>query len=212
MQTSFFEEMPTTTKSRRIKVGSPAAQLREVLAPYMDAKKLAEVIAQGESATSDFIQALRSGDTPPEVQAFIHVLAQVLMPNQRLQVRSPKELGAFLMVQMVAYDQEHLVTALLDTKNRVQKIHTVYIGTINSAAIRIAEVFKEAVRCNAASIIVAHNHPSGDSDPSSEDILITRQIIAAGKLLDITCLDHLVIGQGKFVSMRERGLAFTGAS
>jgi DNA repair protein RadC len=74
--------------------------------------------------------------------------------------------------------------------------------------VRVSEVFKEAIRRNSAAIIVSHNHPSGDPTPSPEDILVTREIISAGKMLDIDVLDHLVIGHGRFVSMRERGLAF----
>jgi DNA repair protein RadC len=87
-------------------------------------------------------------------------------------------------------------------------ITTVYIGSLNASLIRIGEIFKEALKRNSAALIVVHNHPSGDPTPSPEDILVTREIISAGKLLDIDVLDHLVIGQGRFVSMRERGLGF----
>ena len=105
-------------------------------------------------------------------------------------------------------DQEHLRTVLLDTKNRVQAICTVYIGSLNSSLIRVGEIFKEALKRNSAALIVVHNHPSGDPTPSPEDVLVTREIIAAGKLLDVEVLDHLVIGHGHFVSLRERGLGF----
>ena len=74
--------------------------------------------------------------------------------------------------------------------------------------VRVGEVFKEAIRRNSAALILAHNHPSGDCAPSPDDVLVTREIIQAGKLLDCEVLDHLVIGQGRFVSMRERGLGF----
>ena len=128
--------------------------------------------------------------------------------DERFQIRSPTDAAQLLMADMGYLDQEQLRTVLLDTKNRVQTVHTVYIGSLNSAIIRVGEVFKEAVRRNSAALIVAHNHPSNDPTPSSEDLLVTRQIIDAGKLLDCEVLDHLVIGQGRFVSMRERGLAF----
>jgi DNA repair protein RadC len=88
------------------------------------------------------------------------------------------------------------------------KIHTVYIGTLNSSSVRVAEVFKEAVRLNAAALIVAHNHPSNQSDPSPEDILITRQFVDAGKLLDCEVLDHLVVCRTNYTSLREKGLGF----
>ena len=88
------------------------------------------------------------------------------------------------------------------------KIHLVYQGSLNSSLIRVGEVYKEPLRLNSAAIIVAHNHPSGEPAPSPEDVLVTREIVAAGKLLDVECLDHLVIGQGKWLSMREKGLGF----
>jgi DNA repair protein RadC len=98
---------------------------------------------------------------------------------------------------------------LLDTKNRVQTISTVYVGSLNTAMIRVGEVFKAALAWNSAALIVVHNHPSGDPTPSPEDVLITHQIVAAGQLLDIDVLDHLVIGQGRYCSMRQKGLGFT---
>lgn len=129
-------------------------------------------------------------------------------PDERYQIKSPADAATLLMLEMSHLDQEHLRAVLLDTKNRVQQVVTVYIGSVNSAMIRVGEVFKEAVRRNSAALILAHNHPSGDPTPSPEDILVTRQIVEAGKLLDCEVLDHLVIGRGRYVSMRERGLGF----
>ncbi|WP_298403032.1 DNA repair protein RadC [uncultured Chloroflexus sp.] len=128
--------------------------------------------------------------------------------DERFPIRSPADVAALLMVEMSHLDQEHLRTVLLDTKNRVQQISTIYIGSLNAATIRIGEVFKEAVRRNSAAIIVVHNHPSGEATPSPEDIQVTRQLVAAGRLLDIEVLDHLIIGRGHYVSLRERGLGF----
>ncbi len=128
--------------------------------------------------------------------------------DERYPIRSPADVASLLMVEMSHLDQEHLRTILLDTKNRVQQITTVYIGSLNSATIRVGEVFKEAVRRNSAAIIVVHNHPSGEATPSAEDIQVTRQLVAAGRLLDIEVLDHLIIGRGQYVSLRERGLGF----
>jgi DNA repair protein RadC len=129
--------------------------------------------------------------------------------EQRVQIKSPTDVAQLLMLEMSHLDQEHLRTVLLDTKNRLQGISTVYVGSLNTSLIRVGEVFKEALKRNSAALIVVHNHPSGDPTPSPEDVLVTREIVAAGLLLDIEVLDHLVIGHGRFVSLRERGLGFS---
>ena len=129
--------------------------------------------------------------------------------DERPQITSPADVASLLMLEMSHLDQEHLRTVLLDTKNRMQEITTIYVGSVNSAQVRVGEVFRDAVRRNSTAMIVAHNHPSGDPTPSPEDILVTRQIVEAGKLLDVDVLDHLIIGRGRYVSMRERGLGFS---
>jgi len=127
----------------------------------------------------------------------------------RYQVKSPADIAQLFMVEMMALDQEELWVACLDTKNRLIKIDKVYRGSVNTAMIRVGEVYKAALRVNAASIIVAHNHPSADPTPSPEDILVTRQIVEAGKLLDVEALDHLILASSRYVSLRERGLGFS---
>ncbi len=115
--------------------------------------------------------------------------------------------AANLLADMAALEQEELRTIVLDTRNQVLKVHTVYIGSLNTAVVRIAELFREAIRLNAASIIIAHNHPSGDPTPSPEDIQVTRQAVQAGKLLNVEVLDHLIIGHGhRWISLKERGV------
>jgi DNA repair protein RadC len=109
---------------------------------------------------------------------------------------------------MSALEQEELWTLLLDIRNQVLDIEKVYRGSLTSSQVRVGELFKAAIRRNAAAIIVVHNHPSGDPSPSPDDIALTRAIIEAGKLLDIQVLDHLVIGLGRYVSLKERGLGF----
>jgi DNA repair protein RadC len=125
---------------------------------------------------------------------------------ERFQISSPADVAQFLQVEMSHLDQEHLRVVCLDTKNRVMKVQTVYVGTLHAAGLRVGEVFKEAVRLNGAALILCHNHPSGDPTPSAEDLAVTRQIIEAGRLLDIDVLDHLIIGHGRYVSLRERGI------
>ena len=109
---------------------------------------------------------------------------------------------------MSSFDREHFRVATLSIRNQVLGIEDLYSGSVNAALIRPAEVFATAVRRNAPQIAIVHNHPSGDPTPSDEDIAITKTLIEAGKLLDIEIVDHLVIGQGRFVSMREKKLGF----
>ncbi len=129
-------------------------------------------------------------------------------PEERPAIHSPADAAALVQYEMSALEQEELRVLLLDTRNRVMDIVPVYRGSINSSQVRIGELFKAAIRRNAASIVVIHNHPSGDPTPSPDDVAITRGIVQAGKLLDVDVLDHLVIGRGKFVSLKERGLGF----
>ncbi len=121
---------------------------------------------------------------------------------------SPQDVADHVQYEMSVLDQEHLRVMLMDTRNRLEKIVTLYIGSLNSSTVRVGELFKEAIRRNCASIIIIHNHPSGDPSPSPEDITLTRAAVQAGKLLDVEVLDHIVIGRGKFVSLKERGLGF----
>lgn len=131
-------------------------------------------------------------------------------PEERPQVRSPADAANLVMSEMSLLEQEHLRVILLDTKNRVLATPTIYIGSLNTSLIRIGEVFREAIRANCAALIVLHNHPSGDPTPSPEDIAVTKQIVEAGKLVDIQVLDHVIIGRQRFVSLKERGLGFPG--
>lgn len=129
-------------------------------------------------------------------------------PEERLVVRSPEDVARSLMAEMAHLEQEHFRVLYLDTRNRLLGVETVYVGSLNASHIRVGEVFRDAVKRNCASVIVAHNHPSGDPTPSPEDVQVTRQLVAAGMLLGIEVLDHLVIGQRRFVSLRECGLGF----
>lgn len=131
------------------------------------------------------------------------------MPEERPAIKSPRDVAEYLRPVMVPLDHEELHVVLLNTKNRVHSRHVVYKGSVNTAVLRVGEVFREAVRATCPSIIVAHNHPSGDPTPSPEDVAVTRQMVEAGKLLDISVLDHLVFGRGDFVSLRERKLGFS---
>ncbi len=129
--------------------------------------------------------------------------------QERPLVRSPSDAANLLIPEMAGLEQEQMRVVLLNTKNRVLGIPLVYQGSLHTTVIRVGELFRDAVRLNAAAVIVAHNHPSGDPTPSPEDVAVTTEIVKSGKLLDIDVVDHLVIGAPtSFTSLKERGLGF----
>lgn len=133
-------------------------------------------------------------------------------PEQRPQITSPDDVVNLVGIEMSALEQEQLRVVLLDTKHRVLAIKTIYQGSVNQAQVRVAEVFRDAIRTNAVAIVIVHNHPSGDPTPSSADVSLTADIARAGELMGIDVLDHLVIGRGRHVSMRRLGLGFATPS
>jgi DNA repair protein RadC len=130
-------------------------------------------------------------------------------PQDRPQIKSPEDIYLLLGSEMAVLEQEQLRVVLLDTKNRVSRIVTVYQGSVNSAQVRVAELFRDAVRATAPSIILVHNHPSGDPSPSSADGHVTKEAVRAGELLGIEVIDHIVIGDGSFQSLRRAGIGFS---
>jgi DNA repair protein RadC len=129
-------------------------------------------------------------------------------PEDKPVINSPADAAALLDYEMSTLEQEHLRVVLLDTRNHVLDTVEVYKGSVNSSQVHVGELFKAAIRRNASAVIVVHNHPSGDPTPSPDDVAVTRAIIQAGKLLDVDVLDHLVIGDCRWISMKERGLGF----
>lgn len=130
--------------------------------------------------------------------------------DDRRAIHSPADAADLVMYEMAGLVQENLWVILTDTRNRVMSIEKLYQGSLNASTVRVAELFRAAIIRTAACILVVHNHPSGDPTPSPEDIALTRAVVQAGRLLDIQVLDHLVIGRGRFVSLKERGLGFDG--
>jgi DNA repair protein RadC len=175
---------------------APALAVREALAPYVNLRQLRRVAAMDSGMLT---AALTGVQRPAEVLALLDVLATLLRPTPRESITGPHEVAALLLVEMSMLSQEQLRVVCLNTKNYVQAIHLVYQGSVNSAAVRLAEVFREPMLRNSAAIIVVQNHPSGDATPSPEDVAVTRQIVAAGKLLD---------GEGRWVSLLERRQGF----
>ncbi|MNN28022.1 hypothetical protein D3C81_1415790 [compost metagenome] len=121
-------------------------------------------------------------------------------------IRSPRDAADIVMEQLRYLQKEHFVCLFLNTKNHIIAQETLSIGSLNASIVHPREVFRAAIKCCSASIVCAHNHPSGDPTPSSEDILITNRLCKAGEIVGIDVLDHIVIGDGEFVSLKEQGL------
>ncbi|HSG85421.1 MAG TPA: DNA repair protein RadC [Candidatus Limnocylindrales bacterium] len=129
-------------------------------------------------------------------------------PSGRWTVRTPADLADRLVLQMGHLVREELRVVLLNTRNAVLRVGTVYVGNVSTSLVRVGELFRDAVRLDAAAVILVHNHPSGDPTPSPDDLHLTAEALAAGRLLDVEVLDHLVIGHDAWVSLRDRGMAF----
>jgi len=125
---------------------------------------------------------------------------------EKIKISSPSDAAMFLMEEMRYYKKEYFKIILLDTKNNIKKISEISIGSLNSSIVHPREVFSEAVANSAASVILVHNHPSGESEPSREDISLTNRLNECGKILGIKILDHIIIGDGVFYSFKEEGL------
>ena len=129
-----------------------------------------------------------------------------LAPLDRTAVRTPDDVAALLLPRFRYESRESFVAVLLSTKNHVLKTPVISVGSLNASIVHPRELFREAINASAAAVIVAHNHPSGDPTPSPEDVSLTRKLVEAGKILDIPVLDHVVLGDGKYVSFKEKGI------
>lgn len=121
-------------------------------------------------------------------------------------IRAPHDVADLLMARLRYEPREHFLIVLLSTKNHVLGTPTISVGSLNASIVHPREVFYAAINHAAAAVILVHNHPSGDPTPSPEDIDLTHKLIAAGKILEIHVLDHLIIGDNKYVSLKEKGI------
>jgi len=163
----------------------------------MDLVELARVKGVGESKAAKVKAAFELGKR-----------LAAMSSEARPRIESPEDVINLVGIEMASLEQEQLRVVLLDTKHRVIAIRMVYQGSANQAQVRVGEVFRDAVRHNAVAIVLVHNHPSGDPTPSSADVSLTVDVVAAGKLMDITVLDHLIVGQGRHTSLKRLGLGF----
>lgn len=126
-------------------------------------------------------------------------------PHERYKIRSPEDAANYLMTDMSSLNQEHFVVLFLNVKNEVLHKQTIFIGSLNSSIVHPREVFREAFKRSAASMIISHNHPSGDTTPSREDIEVTKRLMEAGQIMGVDVLDHIIIGDQKFISLKDKG-------
>lgn len=129
-----------------------------------------------------------------------------LKAEEKVKVSSPQDVSMLLMEEMRYLKKEYFKIVLLDTKNKILDIVNISIGSLNSSIVHPREVFIEAIKKSSASLILVHNHPSGETKPSNEDINITKRLIEAGNIMGIKILDHIIIGDGEYLSFKEHGL------
>jgi DNA repair protein RadC len=143
-----------------------------------------------------------------EIKAAVELGRRVaaFSPETRPTVRSPADVAQLVMPDLRHATREHFKALLLDSKNQILRVVTVSVGSLNESIVHPRELFREAIRYSAAAVIAVHNHPSGDPTPSDEDIQVSVRLRDAGRLIGIDFLDHLIIGDGRWVSLKERGL------
>jgi len=146
--------------------------------------------------------------TALKIKAAFSLSLAMSMTSERAVIKSPADAAVLVHAEMSLLEKEHLRTILLDRRNRVIEIAEIYVGSVSSAQVRLGEVFNPAIRRNASSMILVHNHPSGDCSASPEDIGLTTEAVKIGKILNIEILDHLVIGK-TWKSLKESGLGFS---
>ncbi|MDI3256555.1 MAG: DNA repair protein RadC [Kyrpidia sp.] len=160
-----------------------------------DSRELMEESGMGPAKATQILAALELGRRVQRVDR------SALAP-----IHSPKDVAARLMERLQFLQKEHFVVLHLDTKHRVLGEEVVSVGTLNASLVHPREIFRTAVKRSAAAVVCAHNHPSGDPTPSPEDVDVTKRVLEAGRIIGIDLVDHVVIGRGTYVSMRELGL------
>jgi len=204
----------TTPAGRLAQLGTAALGDDELLALILGgrtAERDARAVLEGRGLAGLAIAG--AGELPIGSRRAAAVVAAIELgrrvgsawPASGWRIRAPADLAERLLPAMGHLEREELRSVLLNTKNTVTGMVTVYAGNLAGSSVRVGEVFREAVRRQSAAMVVVHNHPSGDPSPSAEDLRITRELAEAGRLLDIELLDHLVIGHGRWVSLRSLG-------
>jgi hypothetical protein len=160
---------------------------------------------------SAVVRLVREGPVPKASCPHCGGSLQLSTVGSRWQVRGPRDVGDQLILQLGTLEREELHVLVLNARNVVIDQVRVYQGNVSSSIVRIGELFRRAVELHASAIIISHNHPSGDTTPSADDLRLTSEALAAGRLLDIALLDHVIVASGSYVSLRDRGVEFGNA-
>jgi DNA repair protein RadC len=216
-----IRELPMADRPRErlAAVGPTALTTRELLAALWGTDAAAEDVLTRHGSLADLARAdLLELTAVPGIGAAraaqlvaaleIGRRSTVAATPARWSVRAPRDVADRLSPEMAALEREELRVLLLNTKNVVQRATTVYVGNVSAAVVRVGELFRDAVRSHSAGVIVVHNHPSGDPEPSADDLHLTAEAVAAGRLLDIAVLDHVILARDGHVSLRDRGVSF----
>lgn len=183
--------------------GVPILQLaQDIVSHFGSLEKLSEATIE------EFCQIKGLGNAKAiQLKAAISLGMRVnkISNGQKYRIQTPAHAYHLIKDQLESEKREHFIVILLDVKGCVINTQTISIGTLSSSLVHPREVFNPAIRHNAASIVIVHNHPSGDPTPSKEDVEVTRQLINAGKMIGIPVNDHLIVGKGSFISIRQQG-------
>jgi DNA repair protein RadC len=190
-----------------LRTGTPSRSAAEVASDLLGAFGSLEALSRAHP--DELVE--RDGVGPANAAALLAAFelgrrAQATAPVRRPAIRTPRDVVALLGAEMRHLDREHFCAILLNTRHEVLDVARVAVGGLDSAPIHPREVFKDAIRRSAAAVILVHNHPSGAPDPSADDLRITARLRDAGRVVGIEVLDHVIIGDGRFVSLRERGV------
>jgi DNA repair protein RadC len=217
-----ISELPREERpSYKIEKHPQAMSSRELLALLVGGEKQMDIAGKLYQSCGGNLRKLGTDSVPEDIEGIgkvtsARILAAIQLGqklatptfDEPVVIHSPEDAAELVQYEMSALTQEELRVIILNTRNHVIKIVTIYRGSLNSSQVRVGEIFRPAIKHNAAAIIVIHNHPSQCCDPSPEDISISKAIVKAGKLLSIETLDHLIIGGNRFVSLNRRGLGF----
>jgi DNA repair protein RadC len=209
-----FKEWKVREGNRLYSVGAKQLSDTELLAHLVRDQNIAEALMRHFSSLEGMacasIDELKQIDGIGSATAEVIVAAlefgrRALRKRDFDKVSSPQSVDDLLRDEMKMLSQEEMRILILDNQNQIKKIETVFVGTLDNITVHQREIFKSAIKASAKSIILVHNHPSGNAEPSAEDRHITKELVKAGKLIGISVIDHIIITEGRYYSFKEGG-------